>query len=362
MPLNPLGQNINGQSYPFEVIKNKTLQFLARALPVLKLEYETIPKVARYLPGQHLLNPTHLSSPLGHEHFHRLNQRLAGSADFAAAVNPYLPVSQSNAGRRRRKRSLAHASYTVAAELSPNASLLVSSAHSAPGRIRDFMGHQQSSSAAATFESAPSMAVITKDGYRPISQQPVSQSQASLSARFAAPTNSSHMVAPTKLPQSQSFEHNNKTVGSGQAASSVHLMSLSPSQQNQVGGLEIRHQQQAAGNTPASQPITVATPSATTTTPGNSQQRNHAKATTAASGQGASAQVTAVNAAAAQAARSAAVEQQHQQAEPTKQSANNSTTATNNNSQDKLQSSSSGLSKRRSLMSCSDSANGFSSA
>lgn len=97
MPLNPLGQSVGEQSYPFEIIKNKTLQFLARALPVLKLEYETIPKVARYLPAnsyQHLLNPTHSSSSLTQDDMELVNQQLHG----------YSALSSSMRRRRRRRR------------------------------------------------------------------------------------------------------------------------------------------------------------------------------------------------------------------------------------------------------------------
>lgn len=76
VPVNPLGQSITDQPYPFELIKNKTLQFLARALPVLKSEYESIPKVARYLPVNHVLNPTHHYSPLTESNLQAMNQRL----------------------------------------------------------------------------------------------------------------------------------------------------------------------------------------------------------------------------------------------------------------------------------------------
>ncbi|XP_073999656.1 spaetzle domain-containing protein 6 isoform X2 [Rhodnius prolixus] len=44
IPMNPMNQNIQGMPYPFELITNKTLQFLSRILPVLQSD-ETIPKV-----------------------------------------------------------------------------------------------------------------------------------------------------------------------------------------------------------------------------------------------------------------------------------------------------------------------------
>jgi hypothetical protein len=38
------GQNILGVSYPFELLKNKTLDFFSRTLPILKAD-DTLPKV-----------------------------------------------------------------------------------------------------------------------------------------------------------------------------------------------------------------------------------------------------------------------------------------------------------------------------
>ncbi|KAF2353616.1 Cystine-knot cytokine [Trinorchestia longiramus] len=48
LPLNPLGQNVLGASYPFELIKNQTLDLFSKTLPVLK-EDKTLPKVAKYV-------------------------------------------------------------------------------------------------------------------------------------------------------------------------------------------------------------------------------------------------------------------------------------------------------------------------
>ncbi|XP_074601857.1 spaetzle domain-containing protein 6 [Brevipalpus obovatus] len=47
VPLNPMLQQLDGQPYPFELIKNKTLHFLARSLPFLKQDISNIPKVAK---------------------------------------------------------------------------------------------------------------------------------------------------------------------------------------------------------------------------------------------------------------------------------------------------------------------------
>ncbi|XP_045483139.1 uncharacterized protein LOC123688595 [Harmonia axyridis] len=46
IPRNPMGQNILGSPYPFELIRNMTLKYLSRTLPILKAD-ETLPKVAQ---------------------------------------------------------------------------------------------------------------------------------------------------------------------------------------------------------------------------------------------------------------------------------------------------------------------------
>ncbi|CAL4092160.1 unnamed protein product, partial [Meganyctiphanes norvegica] len=46
LPLNPMKQAVMGFSYPFELIKDHTLDFFSNALPILK-EDKTLPKVAK---------------------------------------------------------------------------------------------------------------------------------------------------------------------------------------------------------------------------------------------------------------------------------------------------------------------------
>lgn len=102
IPQNPLQQVFDGQPYPFELIKNKTLNFFAKALPVLKSEYESIPKVARLAPAaSQVLNPTSIKSTLSHEQLHELNSQgsLGLSPEFADSVAP------SFVRRQRKKRS-----------------------------------------------------------------------------------------------------------------------------------------------------------------------------------------------------------------------------------------------------------------
>ncbi|XP_031633028.1 uncharacterized protein LOC116346896 [Contarinia nasturtii] len=51
IPRNPMGQNVLGEPYPFELIRNRTLDFLSKTLPVLKAD-DTLPKVAQILDEQ----------------------------------------------------------------------------------------------------------------------------------------------------------------------------------------------------------------------------------------------------------------------------------------------------------------------
>ncbi|KAJ8882547.1 hypothetical protein PR048_014358 [Dryococelus australis] len=75
IPRNPMDQHILGSSYPFELIKNKTLQFFSRTLPILKAD-DTLPKVAKYHQLEQQSEPlseNHLSADYPHlqPHKHR---------------------------------------------------------------------------------------------------------------------------------------------------------------------------------------------------------------------------------------------------------------------------------------------------
>ena len=61
LPVNPIGQNVLGVSYPFELIKNKTLDFFSKTLPILKAD-DTLPKVAKYQDSHIMYNPTIFNS------------------------------------------------------------------------------------------------------------------------------------------------------------------------------------------------------------------------------------------------------------------------------------------------------------
>merc|ERR1711992_220911 len=64
LPLNPIGQNVEGVSYPFELFKAKTLEFFSKTLPILKAD-DTLPKVARYEDNHISQNPTLFHSKPG---------------------------------------------------------------------------------------------------------------------------------------------------------------------------------------------------------------------------------------------------------------------------------------------------------
>merc|ERR1712223_706581 len=77
-PLNPIGQNVQGVSYPFEVFKAKTLEFFSKTLPVLKAD-DTLPKVARYEDTHIAQNPTLFNSQPGSRitYYHHRTSRSA---------------------------------------------------------------------------------------------------------------------------------------------------------------------------------------------------------------------------------------------------------------------------------------------
>ncbi|KAK7788680.1 hypothetical protein R5R35_013959 [Gryllus longicercus] len=83
IPRNPMGQNVLGSPYPFELLKNKTLQFLSKTLPILKAD-ESLPKVAKYYqepPASYHVSQNTLST--GYERPQR-RRREAPAAETAA--------------------------------------------------------------------------------------------------------------------------------------------------------------------------------------------------------------------------------------------------------------------------------------
>ena len=56
IPRNPMRPTTNGAPYPFELLKNKTLEFFSKALPILQAD-ESLPKVAKSEEGSYYSNP-----------------------------------------------------------------------------------------------------------------------------------------------------------------------------------------------------------------------------------------------------------------------------------------------------------------
>ncbi|ODN00841.1 hypothetical protein Ocin01_05847 [Orchesella cincta] len=110
VPQNPMGHKfLDGGTYPFETIKNKTLEFFRRALPILKSD-KSLPKVAKYaMGGNYLIQPPT-------EHLYRAKRGIATRE--AADPSPLLfdasypdsfyyddPVPSATSNRQRRQHS-----------------------------------------------------------------------------------------------------------------------------------------------------------------------------------------------------------------------------------------------------------------
>lgn len=77
LPLNPMNQNVDGVSYPFELLKRKTLAFFSRTLPILKAD-DTLPKVAKYEDAHIAYNPAIFNSkPANRISFYHHRQKRA---------------------------------------------------------------------------------------------------------------------------------------------------------------------------------------------------------------------------------------------------------------------------------------------
>lgn len=61
LPLNPIGQTVEGVSYPFDLLKRETLEFFSKTLPILKAD-DTLPKVAKYENAHISYHPTLFNS------------------------------------------------------------------------------------------------------------------------------------------------------------------------------------------------------------------------------------------------------------------------------------------------------------
>ncbi|XP_034246919.1 protein enabled [Thrips palmi] len=97
IPRNPMRPTTNGAPYPFELIKNKTLEFFSKALPILQAD-ESLPKVAKSAEGGYYSNPNN----------NRLNRRRRDVVPQDHDEVPVVPVVPAplegrSASRKGRK-------------------------------------------------------------------------------------------------------------------------------------------------------------------------------------------------------------------------------------------------------------------
>jgi len=121
LPLNPIGQNVQGVSYPFEVFKAKTLEFFSKTLPVLKAD-DTLPKVARYEDTHIAQNPTLFNSQPGSRityYHHRTSRSASASPDDKMKVEdikektPEKDTTDFDPSSQRQARGFCKDSYGV---------------------------------------------------------------------------------------------------------------------------------------------------------------------------------------------------------------------------------------------------------
>ncbi|XP_028129715.1 uncharacterized protein LOC114325786 [Diabrotica virgifera virgifera] len=92
IPKNPMGQNVLGSPYPFELIRNMTLKYLSRTLPILKAD-ETLPKVAQLQDDY--INQNSLYTQHPNDRNDR-SKRSANSTDPPATAAPSTEVPSTN--------------------------------------------------------------------------------------------------------------------------------------------------------------------------------------------------------------------------------------------------------------------------
>ncbi|XP_059056055.1 uncharacterized protein LOC131849940 [Achroia grisella] len=110
IPKNPMGQSPNGEPYPFELIRDRALMFLARTVPVLRAD-DTLPRVT-HLAGTDHAHHAHHTHHTHHTQYTRdqpdvhnqLEERSKRSADSAGEVPSHeLAAEHRSAPRESRK-------------------------------------------------------------------------------------------------------------------------------------------------------------------------------------------------------------------------------------------------------------------
>ncbi|TRY67777.1 hypothetical protein TCAL_11791 [Tigriopus californicus] len=112
LPLNPIGQTVEGVSYPFDLFKSKTLEYFSKTLPILKAD-DTLPKVAKYEDNHIAYNPTIFNSQPGSRisFYHHRTRREA--EDLEAVESAASFESTDHAETPRQSRGWCDDSYGV---------------------------------------------------------------------------------------------------------------------------------------------------------------------------------------------------------------------------------------------------------
>ena len=113
LPVNPIGQNVLGVSYPFELIKNKTLDFFSKTLPILKAD-DTLPKVAKYQDSHIMYNPTIFNSQVDNifycdsKYFYLSSAPRSPTPGSSGTKTPARSATRPRTRRTRRRRVTQH--------------------------------------------------------------------------------------------------------------------------------------------------------------------------------------------------------------------------------------------------------------
>jgi len=105
LPLNPIGQTVEGVSYPFDLLKRETLEFFSKTLPILKAD-DTLPKVAKYENAHISYHPTLFNSKPSSKisFYHHRSKRdaspVSSTLDNPSSQNTNKPVLKQDAERK----------------------------------------------------------------------------------------------------------------------------------------------------------------------------------------------------------------------------------------------------------------------
>lgn len=104
LPLNPIGQTVEGVSYPFDLMKRETLEFFSKTLPILKAD-DTLPKVAKYENAHISYHPTLFNSkPSSKISFYHHRSKRDASTPSATLDNPSIQTAEDATSKHDNER------------------------------------------------------------------------------------------------------------------------------------------------------------------------------------------------------------------------------------------------------------------